>query len=275
MISRRLATGFALAAFAALVLLAVTAPAHLSEGTIEATMRFASPAKVPPFGGDRLGRPLLEYAQQGAAIVVGPALAAALLVAVLSTLGGLLRCVGDQRVDALIQGLGEVLGALPRMVVILVAALLIPSSARGLLPLALVWALLAAPGAMDEAAAVAERLGGARFVEALRAHGFSWSRVFLYHIVLLNLRPVVVRQATEVLLQVTFLELGLSYLAVQDNQASFTHLDSLKSWADLLYMGYTAIGLGTSTWHALGLGLGLVALVTVIAKSSTTAVRAR
>ncbi len=275
MSSRRFSAGLALAAFAALFLLAITAPAHLSDATLEPSMRFASPSVLPPFGADRLGRPLLQYAQQGAEIVIGPALAAACFVAVLSIAGGLLRCVGDQRVDALIQGLGEVLGALPRMVVILVAALLIPSTSRGLLPLALVWALLAAPGAMDEAAAVAERLGGARFVEALRAHGFSWSRVFLYHIVALNLRPVVVRQAAEVLLQVTFLELGLSYLAVQGNEASFTHPDSLKSWADLLYMGYTAIGLGTPTWHALALGLGLVALTTVIARSTTTAVRAR
>ncbi len=128
---------------------------------------------------------------------------------------------------------------------------------------------------MDEAAAVAERLGGARFVEALRAHGFSWSRVFLYHIVALNLRPVVVRQGAEVLLQVTFLELGLSYLAVQKDQSSFTHSDSLKSWADLLYMGYTSIGLGMPTSHALVLGLALVGLVTLMAKATTTMVRAR
>lgn len=266
----------AIAAAVALVLLlglAFTAPDHLSEAQRE--LSFAGPGGVPPFGADQLGRSLLQYAQQGASVVVGPALASAAFVGVLSTAGGLLRCVGDQRVDAGIQGLGEVLGALPRMVVILVAALLIPSSSRGLLPLALLWALLAAPGAMDEAAAVAERLGGARFVEALRAHGFSWSRVFLYHIVALNLRPVVVRQASEVLLQVTFLELGLSYLAVQDSQSSFTHPDSLKSWADLLYMGYTSIGIGMPTGHALVLGLGLVALVTVMAKLTTTVVRAR
>jgi ABC-type dipeptide/oligopeptide/nickel transport system permease subunit len=230
---------------------------------------------LAPFGGDQLGRPLLQYAQQGASVVLGPALAAAAAVAVLSTAGGLLRCVGDRRVEAAIQAFGEVVGALPRMVVVLVSALLIPSTARGLLPLALVWALLAAPGAIDEAGAVAERLGGARFVEALRAHGFSRARVFLYHIVLLNLRPVVVRQAAEVLLQVTFLELGLSYLAVQDSQSSFTHPDSLKSWADLLYMGYTSIGLGMPTAHALWLGLGLVAVVTVMAKLTTSMVRAR
>ena len=273
MIGRRAAAALAVAALILLVGLALTSPPHLGEPNLD--LAFAGPARVLPFGADQRGRPLLEYAQQGAGVVVGPAFAAAAAVGALSIAGGLLRCVGDQRVDAVIQGLGEVLGALPRMVVVLVAALLIPSTSRGLLPLALVWAALAAPGAMDEAAAVAERLGGARFVEALRAHGFSWSRVFLYHIVLLNLRPVVVRQAAEVLLQVTFLELGLSYLAVMDKEPSFTHSDSLKSWADLLYMGYSSIGLGMPTQHALILGLGLVALVTVTAKFTTSAVRAR
>lgn len=282
--SRRLA-GFAAAlTMVGLVMLALTAPAHLSDAQRE--LAFAAPfaslkhdgtpiAAVVPFGADQLGRSLLQYAQQGASVVIGPAIAAGVFVAFLSVVGGLLRCVGDQRADAVIQGFGEVVGALPRMVVILVAALLIPSGSRGLLPLALVWAVLAAPGAMDEAAAVAERLGGARFVEALRAHGFSWSRVFLYHIVALNLRPVVVRQGAEVLLQVTFLELGLSYLAVQKDQSSFTHSDSLKSWADLLYMGYTSIGLGMPTSHALVLGLALVGLVTLMAKATTTMVRAR
>ncbi len=270
----RMGTGIGAAvALAVLVVLALTAPEHLAEGNRE--LAFARPAALPPFGGDQLGRPLLQYAQQGARVVLGPAIAAAILVGVLSTMGGLLRCVGDRRVESVIQGFSEVLGALPRMVVLLVAALLIPSGERSLLPLALVWAILAAPGAVDEAAAVAERLGGARFVEALRAHGFSRARVFLYHIVLLNLRPVVVRQSSEVLLQVTFLELGLSYLAVQDSQSSFTHSDSLKSWADLLYMGYTSIGLGMPTGHALWLGLGLVAVVTTMAKLTTSMVRAR
>ncbi len=284
MISRVVAGGVAWVVMGSLAILALTAPDHLSDANREFAFRgpFAgvddagvAVAGVLPFGTDQLGRSLLQYAQQGASVVVGPAIAAGLLVAALSTLGGLLRCVGSQRIDATIQGFGEVVGALPRMVVILVAALLIPSTARGLLPLALVWAVLAAPSAMDEAAAVAERLGGARFVEALRAHGFSWTRIFLYHIVALNLRPVVVRQGAEVLLQVTFLELGLSYLAVQDSQSSFTHSDSLKSWADLLYMGYTSIGLGMPTAHALVLGLALVATVTLMAKATTTLVRAR
>ena len=169
----------------------------------------------------------------------------------------------------------EAVGSLPRMVVILILALVLPAEHRGLLPLGILLALLAAPNAMDEAAAVAERLGGARFVEALHAHGFSWSRVFLYHVVALNLRPVVVRQAAETAMQVGFLEMALSYLSLQQNQPGFTHPDNLKSWADLLQMGYPSLVLDVPTGHALALGLGLAGLLTAGARLATVAARAR
>jgi ABC-type dipeptide/oligopeptide/nickel transport system permease subunit len=135
--------------------------------------------------------------------------------------------------------------------------------------------VLAAPGAMDEAAAVAERLGGARFVEALRAHGYSAARIFLYHVVALNLRPVVVRQAAEVVMQVVFLEIALSYLALDAMQPSFTHSDSTRSWADLLYQGYSSLVLDVPSLHALLLGLALVGITALVSVSLSSAARAR
>lgn len=272
--NRWLPAAVAVAILGALVGLGVAAPEHLSEPNLDAALR--GWADAPPFGTDTRGRPLLEYAMQGARVIVLPAVVAGLTVAAASVLGGLLRCLGSARVDGAVAAFGEVVGALPRMVVILVAAILIPSNDRSLLPLALAWAVLCSPGAMDEAAAVAERLGGARFVEALRAHGFSWNRIFLYHIVTLNLRPVVVRQACETLTQVTFLELALSYLSVQQNQSSFTHPDSLRSWADLLKLGYPALVIpDVGTGHALAAGLFLVGAVVVGARLGTYAARAR
>lgn len=264
----------AVTVFAVLVVLGSMAPEHLADPQMDQALQswFAH----PPFGTDTRGRPLLEYAMQGARVVVFPALIAGLAVGLASVVGGLLRCVGDARVDGAVAAFGELVGALPRMVVILVVAILIPSTDRGLLPLALTWAVLCSPGAMDEAAAVAERLGGARFVEALRAHGFSWNRIFLYHIVALNLRPVVVRQACETITQVTFLELALSYLSVQQNQSSFTHPDDLLSWADLLKLGYPALVIPeVGTGHALATGLFLVGMVVLSARLGSYAARAR
>ncbi|MDP2306190.1 MAG: hypothetical protein Q8P18_09180 [Pseudomonadota bacterium] len=273
MIPRNLALGLGLSCLVILIGLGLFAPAHLA--AFDSERVYQGPLEMFPFGSDQRGRPLLEYAQQGASVILFPSILAGLVVGGMGVVGGLLRCVGSARVDTVVQAFGEIVGSLPRMVVILVVALLIPAGTRGLLPLALAWAILASPGAMDEAASVAERLGGARFVEALRAHGFSWSRVHLYHIVLLNLRPVVVRQAAETAMQVTFLEIALSYLAAQENQSSFTHADDVKSWANLLEIGYPSLVLDVPTGHALGLGLGLVAIVTLMSLTLSSAARAR
>ncbi|MCB9766106.1 MAG: hypothetical protein H6739_40395 [Alphaproteobacteria bacterium] len=263
---------FAVICFLLLVVPGFFAPEHLSEPDL--SMGFAGPGAMPPFGADGRGRPLLEYALQGSRVVAMPSIIGGAVVALFGVVGGLLACTDSNRAAALVQAFGEVVGALPRMVVVLVVALLLPADVRGLLPIALTWAVLAAPGAMDEAASVAGRLGGARFVEALRAHGFSRVRIYLYHIVGLNLRPVVVRQGVEVMMQVVFLEIALSYLAIAESQPSFTHSDSTHSWAEILDLGYK-VALDLPTWHALGLGLGLMAMVAAISVSVSLAVRAR
>jgi len=255
----------------AVIALGVGAPEHLSDPQLDAVL--ASPLEQLPLGTDERGRPLIDYARQGAGIVAGPALLAGLLVALFSTLGGLAACISP-RTEAVLAGLGEVVGALPRMVVILVVALVVPRESRSLWPIALTWALLATPGAMDEAAAVARRLGGARFVEALRAHGFSSPRILLVHLVGYNLRPVVVRQGLETMMQVVFLEIALSYLALADNQPSLTHSDSTRSWAAILDLGYKVI-LDLDAWHALWTGLGLLAMVAGAVVSLRFATRAR
>ncbi len=273
MISRSTAGVVALVCAALLVLGAALAPEHLPVPAADAS--YASPLTMPPFGADDRGRPLWMYAAQGARVVLVPAAIAGLFVTGMGVLGGLLRSMGSERVNTWIQGFSEIMGALPRMLVILVVALVLPAEKRGLLPLALAWALLASPGAMDEAAAVSERLGGARFVEALRAHGFSLARIYGVHLVAYNLRPVVLRQGAETVMQVVFLEIALSYLALTEDQPSFTHSDSAKSWADLLNLGYPSLVIDVASGHALILGLGLLGLVTLMNLAIGHATRAR
>ncbi len=258
--------------FLALVVASLSAPEFLPTPDLSNT--FAMPWASPPFGTDDRGLPLHLYALQGASIVTLPSIAAAVLVALLATFAGLVRCLGLPWVDGLIHVVGEFTGSLPRLVVVLVAALVVPRELKSLYPIALTWALLAAPGAMDEAAATAGRLGGERFVESLRAHGFSAPRIYGYHVLWLNLRPILARQAGEVLMQVVFLEIALSYLALRRNEPSFTHPDSASSWAVLLYQGYTAL-LGVPLFHSLALGLGLVAAVAAFAQFLRLGARAR
>ena len=273
--SRRSPIIVASMSFAALMLAAWMAPDFL--GQIRPDLALRGPLDVPPFGTDTRGRALLDYATQGAWVVALPALSAGVLVGLFGVAGGLLRCQGSERINAVIQWFSEIVGALPRMVVILVVALLLPRDHRSLYPLAWTWALLSAPGAMDEAAAVAERLGGSRFVEALRAHGYSAHRIFLVHVVGHNLRPVVVRQGAETMMAVVFLEIALSYLALADNQPSFTHPDSMMSWADLLKLGYPSLipSLEFHSGHALGLVLGLLGVVAIMSIAIGRAARAR
>ena len=255
-----------------LLLASVLAPEFVDTPLLD--QKYFGPLDAPPLGMDDRGVPLHQYAMQGAAIVTLPSLAAGLLVMAFATLAGLIRCAGLSWADTAIQAFAELVGSLPRLVVILVVALMLPPTWKVLLPIALTWAILAAPGAMDEAAATAGRLGGARFVEALRAHGFSAFRIYLYHVVWLNLRAVIARQGAEVTMQVVFLEIALSYLAVSRNEPSFTHSDGTYSWATLLYQGYKAL-LGEPLVHAMVAGLGLVALVAVLAQSVRMAARAR
>jgi ABC-type dipeptide/oligopeptide/nickel transport system permease subunit len=255
-----------------LAVLALLAPDFVSTPVL--ANKYLLPWQAPPFGTDERGIPLLEYAAQGASIVLLPAIVAGAITALAATVAGLVRCAGMTWVDTGLQIAGELLGSLPRLVVVLVVALMLPPTWRHLMPIAVTWAILAAPGAMDEAAATAGRLGGARFVEALRAHGFSGARIHLYHVIWLNLRPVLARQAAEVGMQVVFLEIALSYLAVSRNEPSFTHPDSAYSWATLLYQGYTA-ALGQPLWHSLALGLALVAVVATLSRSVRVAARAR
>lgn len=273
--NRRPDIALALGCLTLLLAAASAAPEFL--GAIEPDRALKGPLDVWPFGTDTRGRSLLDYATQGASVVALPALSAGVLVGVFGVCGGLLRCLGSERVNAMIQAFCEIVGSLPRMVVILVVALLLPRDQRSLFPLAWTWALLAAPGAMDEAASVAERLGGSRFVEALRAHGYSASRIFLVHVVGHNLRPVVVRQGAETMMHVVFLEIALSYLALAENQPSFTHPDSLASWADLLKLGYPSLipSLDYNSGHALFLALLLLGLVATMSIAIGRAARAR
>ena len=192
---RGLWLGIAAGVLAAMALGSLLAPEFLSRPDM--ALRHVGPMQRPPFGTDMMGISLAEYAMQGARVVTLPAVLSGMLVMVLATLAGLARCAGFGWLDGLLQAFSELVGAVPRLVLILVIAVAMPMDARSLLPIGLAWAILAAPGAMDEAATTAGRLGGASFVEALRAHGFTAPRIYLRHIVWLNLRSVIVRQGAE------------------------------------------------------------------------------
>lgn len=243
-------TGLALLTAGAWAVAALVAPEQLSVPV--PSLAGAGPLTVPPFGCDDRGVPLLEYATQGAAIVLGPAWGAGLSVVGLGAAVGVVRAAGWGRgVSGLASAVGEVLGALPRWVVVLVVALCLPRHSRSLYPMAAAWVVLSAPGVAVEVSRAVDRIGGERFVEALHAHGFSWWRIYGGHVLGRNLRGLLVRQGTEAGLQVVFLEIALSAMSTVRQHPALTHSDSVHSWSSLLYLGYAAL-LGYPTMHALG-----------------------
>ena len=67
----------------------------------------------------------------------------------------------------------------------------------------------------------------------------------------------------------------LSYLALVEEQASFTHADNLRSWADLLKQGYLWLVFDMNTGHLLVVGIGLLAMIVLTATSIAKAAEAR
>ena len=120
-LGRLLVGGLCTSALVFLIYLSLAAPEHLSEGL--GPGNWMLPADSPPFGTDERGRPLLEYAQQGAYVVVGPAICAALLVSLFAIVGGVLRAIGWTMLDTCVQVFAEIVNALPRLVPVLIVAL--------------------------------------------------------------------------------------------------------------------------------------------------------
>ena len=75
--------------FTALLILATLAPEFLSEPDL--SLSEYGPGVVPPFGADDRGRPLWEFAAQGARVAAVPSVVAGLLVGLFAAVGGLVR----------------------------------------------------------------------------------------------------------------------------------------------------------------------------------------
>jgi len=98
-------------------------------------------------GASGLGKAtVLRFVDQGAKVVAIPSVLSGLVVIVLAIIAGLMRCAGFGWIDNALQLFQELVGALPRLVVILVVAVAMPPDYRSLIPIGLTWAVLSAPG---------------------------------------------------------------------------------------------------------------------------------
>ena len=103
----------------------------------------------------------------------------------------------------------ELLDTLPRLVfIILVCTIRDPS----VMLIAFVAGVLFIPSIATIIRRKVEALGSEDYILAHISHGFGVARVLLYHILWLQCRPVLIRQAAYVFGYVLFVETGLSYL---------------------------------------------------------------
>lgn len=184
----------------------------------------APPAAAHWLGTDHLGRDVALRALHGSRAFVLPGLVAAAVAAVVGgVLGGLAGWTGG-RAEPAVRYVFTVVAAVPRLVLILLAATIVGPSP---------YLLAAAAGvacAPELGSALHARLAGLRraeFVTALRAHGLPDARILVYHLLWVNCRGLLARQALQAFGFFVIVETTLSYLGgfgVQEPEPSWGNM---------------------------------------------------
>ena len=129
---------------------------------------------------------------------------------------------------------------------------------------------------MDEAGAAPRLVQALGLLRRIGHMVFSGFQICAIHIIAYNLHAQSLSgKVLKIMMQVAFLEVALSILRSNLNGLPL-HPDSLRSWADLLNMGYVGLVVdGVPMLHALWLGIGLIALVVLTATAISKMVEAR
>lgn len=168
-----------------------------------------SPSMAHWFGTDSQGRDVAIRILKGTEAFFLPGLMAAAIAALTGALLGALAGYSQGVVRSGVLGLLQLIDTLPRLVfIILVCTILNPSITL----ISLVAGVLFIPSIATVIRRKVEALGSEDYILAHISHGFSPWRILLYHILWLQCRPLLIRQATFVFGYVLFVETALSYL---------------------------------------------------------------
>ncbi|MCA9526348.1 MAG: ABC transporter permease [Myxococcales bacterium] len=196
---------------AIVLLLGVIAPfiGYDPVADVDYEAQLLGPSWAHVFGTDGQGRDVAIRLVKGTEAFFLPGL----LAAAIAVIGGALAGA----VAGYLQGIGrsvvlgglQLLDTLPRLVfIILLCTIMNPSITL----IAGVAGLLFVPAIATVIRRKVEALGSEDYILAHVAHGFSPARILLYHILWLQCRPLLIRQATFVFGYVLFVETALSYL---------------------------------------------------------------
>ncbi len=199
------------AVVAVVLLLGVVAPfvAYDPAGAVDYDQQLVGPSAAHWFGTDGQGRDVALRLLKGIEAFFLPGLLAGLAATTLGALAGAVAGYAEGWVRSAVLGLMQLIDTLPRLVfIILVCTILNPSISL----IAAVAAVLFVPNIATVVRRKVEALGSEDYILAHIAHGFRPTRILLYHIIWLQCRPLLIRQATYVFGYVLFVETALSYL---------------------------------------------------------------
>lgn len=183
------------------------------------TTQMLGPVEGHPLGTDQNGRDVLDRLIASVSAFFGPALfacLAALLIAVPS--GALVGFRPRSAPAALLRGLLAMVGAWPRLVVVVLVVAVYTVNAPADWTTSKIY-VLAALVALSYVPQLAHALGERvlyfereQFVEAARAHGLSDRRILGFHILWANCRFLILRQLCALFGAFILVETSLSYL---------------------------------------------------------------
>ena len=181
-----------------------------------------------------------------------PGLFAALIAVILGGVGGAFAGYSQGVIRSGVMGLIQLFDTLPRLVfIILVCSVFEPT----IYLIAVVTGVLFAPAIATIIRERVEALASEDYILAHVAHGFRPLRILLYHILWLQCRSVLVRQAAFVFCYVLFIETALSYLGHYGVQ------EPMPSWGNMIAQGNLSIHDGPNTpdpWHWMSPALAIV-----------------
>lgn len=208
------------------VVLGVVAPLvdYDPADAVDYSRQLASPSAAHIFGTDGQGRDVAMRILKGTEAFFLPGLAAAAIAVLIGAFAGAIAGYARGPVRAVTLGALQLLDTLPRLVfIILVCTILNPS----IMLISLVAGILFIPTIATVIRRKVETLGSEDYILAHIAHGFRPVRILVYHILWLQCRPMLIRQATYVFGYVLFVETALSYLGdygVQEPSASWGNM---------------------------------------------------
>ncbi len=171
--------------------------------------RLQPPSAANIFGTDAQGRDVAIRILKGSEAFFLPGLMAAAIATLLGAFAGALAGYLTGPIREGLLWVLQLIDTLPRLVFIILVCTILDPSIR---IIAFVTGILFVPAIATVVQRKVEALGSEDYILANVAHGFSPARILGYHIVWLQCRPLLLRQATFVFCYVLFVETALSYL---------------------------------------------------------------